>query len=179
LQAIRSFPVPVVAALNGDALGGGAELAVAADMRVFAAHARIGFIQGRLALTTAWGGSADLVRLVGPSCALRLTTRCETLDAVSAQTLGLADAAARDGQPLEDAVAAFLAPMLKQRREVLAGFKSLANAGRDAERARFDALETEWFASTWVHEDHWSAVDAIKARSAREERGAVARVREA
>ncbi|MCH8238351.1 MAG: enoyl-CoA hydratase/isomerase family protein, partial [Proteobacteria bacterium] len=53
-EAIRRFPVPVVAALNGDALGGGAELAVACDFRVFAHHARIGFVHGRLNIPTAW-----------------------------------------------------------------------------------------------------------------------------
>jgi Enoyl-CoA hydratase/carnithine racemase len=46
LDAVRRFPLPVVAALNGDALRGRAELAVACDMRLMAAHARIGFIQG-------------------------------------------------------------------------------------------------------------------------------------
>ena len=51
-DAIRAFPVPVVAALNGDALGDRAELAVACDFRVAAAHARIGFVQGRPGITT-------------------------------------------------------------------------------------------------------------------------------
>ena len=71
-ETIRRFPVPVVAALNGDALGGGAELAVACDFRVFAHHARIGFVQGRLNISTAWGGGVDLMRLVGPAIGLRL-----------------------------------------------------------------------------------------------------------
>ena len=46
-NAIRDFPVPVIAGLNGNAFGGGAELAVSCDFRVAANHARIGFVQGR------------------------------------------------------------------------------------------------------------------------------------
>lgn len=166
LGAIRDFPVPVVAAVNGDALGGGAEVAIAADMRVFAPHARIGFIQGRLAITTAWGGASDLLRLVGPATALRLLTRCEVLDAEAARAAGLADAVAAEGEPLAEAVAAFVAPILKQPRQVLEGFKALAGADRTAGRARLDEIETAVFAATWVHDDHWAAVDALTRKPA-------------
>ena len=84
LDSIRRFPVPVVAALNGDALGGGAELAVACDMRVAATHARIGFVQGRLAITTGWGGGIDLAAIVGPSRALALLCRSDLLTSAEA-----------------------------------------------------------------------------------------------
>ena len=74
LDSIRTFPVPVVAALNGLALGGGAELAVACDLRFAAAHATIGFIHSRLNICPAWGGGHDLMRLTTYARGLRLLT---------------------------------------------------------------------------------------------------------
>tara|TARA_R110002124_G_scaffold186136_1_gene353645 strand:- start:36 stop:374 length:339 start_codon:yes stop_codon:yes gene_type:complete len=53
LTAVCNIPLPVIAALNGNALGGGAELTLAYAMRVAACHARIGFIQGKLGVTSA------------------------------------------------------------------------------------------------------------------------------
>src|SRR3546814_2358734 len=79
LEKLRSFPAPVIAALNGDAFGGGAELAMACDLRIAAGHARIGFLQGKLAISTAWGGGPDLFAALGISRALRLLARAEIL----------------------------------------------------------------------------------------------------
>jgi len=92
LDAVRGFPLPVIALVNGDALGGGGELAVACDMRVFASHSRMAFVQGTLCISPAWGGGADLVRLLGGSRALRLLSTAELLDGPAALALGLADA---------------------------------------------------------------------------------------
>lgn len=165
LHAVRSFPVPVIAALNGDALGGGAELALACDLRVAAAHARIGFMQGRLNISTAWGGGVDLLRLVGTARGLRLLGRGEVLDARAALDAGLVDAVAAPGESLEAALQEFVAPFLVQAPRVLRAFKALAAAVRRGEgRAGLDALETRLFAATWVHEDHWTAAEKLLAR---------------
>ncbi|WP_099866850.1 enoyl-CoA hydratase/isomerase family protein [Pararhizobium haloflavum] len=161
LQAIRDFPVPVVAGLNGDALGGGAELAVACDMRVAAAHARIGFIQGRLAIASAWGGGVDLMRLVGPSRALRLLARSEMLDAEQAITMGLIDAAAGESETLDEAMDRFISPMLSQAPQVMRAFKALAIEAKNAGRDTMDGIETARFGEVWAHPDHDAAVDAI------------------
>ena len=91
LDAVRTFPLPVVAVLNGDALGGGAELALACDLRVMREGASIGYVQGRLAITTGWGGGTDLALVIGPTRALRMTARCEPVSAATALAWGLVD----------------------------------------------------------------------------------------
>ncbi len=164
LDSIRSFPVPVVAALNGNAMGGGAELAMACDFRVAASHARIGFVQGRLNITSAWGGGVDLMRRVGPDRALALLCRGEMVDCIQARAEGLIDSHAEAGEGLESALGAFLAPFLRQAPQVLRGFKALAAGARAGlSRRELDKLETELFAPTWVHQDHWAAAEKILA----------------
>ena len=161
-EAIRRFPVPVLAALNGDALGGGAELAVACDFRVFAHHARIGFVQGRLNISTAWGGGVDLMRLVGPAVGLRLLSMGEMIAGPEAIRIGLGDATASLGQTLDDLVADFLAPIKAQAPQALRAFKAMAMAARFGEsRADMLRLETETFIETWVHDDHWAAAETL------------------
>lgn len=165
LEAIRTFPVPVIAALNGDALGGGAELAVACDFRLAGPRARIGFVQGRLAITTAWGGGLDLASLVGPSRAHAMLCRSDMFSAEQASAAGLVDLVARPDETLAEAVSRFAAPILGQTRQVLVAFKALARAHRTgASRADLEQLETALFARAWCHDDHWAAADAILTR---------------
>lgn len=159
LAAVREMPVPVVAALNGDALGGGAELALACDFRVAASQARIGFIQGRLSISTGWGGGIDLVRRVGPGLALRLMARSELLSAAEALHIGLVDEVAGDGESLDSAVERFTAPIMAQSPQVLRAFKAVVRTGSPE-------VETRLFAETWVHEDHWTAVAKLASRKA-------------
>ncbi len=162
LDAVRNFPLPVIAALNGDALGGGAELAVACDFRVLAAQAHIGFIQGKLNICTAWGGGIDLLQRVGPAVGLRLLSRSELVDAPTACSIGLADAAAKPGQSLDDLLQEFLAPMLQQNPQVMRAFKALSlrvRAGRP--RSELEALETNLFCDAWIHDDHWAVADKL------------------
>lgn len=162
LDAVRRFPVPVIAMLNGDALGGGAELAVACDFRIAAPHARIGFVQGRLGISTAWGGGIDLAALVGPSRALLYLSRSDLFNAHDAKAAGLVDEIAGPGESLADAVGRFAAPMLGQVRQSLTAFKALVGAHRrGVSRAEMEDLETTRFAQAWCHEDHWALVNAV------------------
>ncbi|HEX9354315.1 MAG TPA: enoyl-CoA hydratase/isomerase family protein, partial [Streptosporangiaceae bacterium] len=88
---IATFPAPVIAALNGHAFGGGAEVAVAADIRVAADDVRIGFNQAELAIMPAWGGAERLAALVGRSQAMLLVTTGEKIGTAEAHRIGLID----------------------------------------------------------------------------------------
>ena len=162
LQAIRAFPVPVVAALNGYAIGGGAELALACDARIAAAHARIGFVQGTLNIPTAWGGGSDLVATLGPARALELLCSARVLQASEAQAMGLVQAVAAEGEPFAGFVERYLAPWRKQRPQVMRAFKWQAAAGKlGLPRAQIVPRDRDLFAQAWCHAEHWAAAANI------------------
>ncbi|WP_064743088.1 enoyl-CoA hydratase/isomerase family protein [Pseudonocardia spinosispora] len=90
-RVIELAPKPVVAAMNGHALGGGAELSLACDLRILASEATFGFPEIALGLFPGAGGSQRLPRLVGPHLARRLMIEGERLSASRALELGLVD----------------------------------------------------------------------------------------
>lgn len=82
---------PVIAMLNGAALGGGLELAATADLRIAEAHARVGLPESRVGVTPGWSGTQRLVRRAGSQAVRRLALTGEPLDAAEALRLGLVD----------------------------------------------------------------------------------------
>jgi len=162
VDEVRNFPIPTVAALNGVALGGGAELAMACDFRVAAPTASLGFIQARLNISCGFGGGQDLIRLLGPAAGMAEGLRAETLSAVQSLERGLVDQVAIDGESLDQCVLRFLQPILRQKPQVIRAYKAFASAARQAlDPSQKRALEREWFVRTWTHDDHWAAVDVI------------------
>jgi enoyl-CoA hydratase len=88
---LEAMEKPVVAAINGYALGGGAELALACDVRLMARGGEIGFPEIRLGFFPGAGGTQRLTRLIGPARALRLIMEGRRLTADEARTLGIVD----------------------------------------------------------------------------------------
>jgi enoyl-CoA hydratase len=88
---LEAMEKPVVAAINGYALGGGAELALACDVRLMARGGEIGFPEIRLGFFPGAGGTQRLTRVVGPARALRLMMEGRRLTADEAQIIGLVD----------------------------------------------------------------------------------------
>lgn len=163
LDCVRNFPVPVIGALNGLALGGGAELAMACDLRIATAAAEIGFLQGQLGVTTAWGGGIDLIATVGNRRALDLLVSARRIDARTALKLGIYERVCGDDESLEDCLADFLQPYLKRSRKVLSGYKALAAAHRQMLHDRLAATEEQHFITAWTSDAHWAAVEAAAA----------------
>ncbi|MFO7665949.1 MAG: enoyl-CoA hydratase/isomerase family protein [Desulfobacterales bacterium] len=104
VDELFSLPVPIIAAINGLAYGGGAELSVRCDMRVMDPDAVICFSEVRLGLMPDWGGGPALVRLIGPSKAADLILTARRVEAGEALRMGLANRISRPGQALEEAV---------------------------------------------------------------------------
>jgi enoyl-CoA hydratase len=159
LHAIRSFPVPVVGRINGVALGGGAELALSCDLRFACQSARIGFIHGRLNIAPSWGGSTDLVRLVGPAKSLLYLSEQRIFDATAAVAAGLFDDVCPEGEIFDNWFEQRLDVLAKNPPQVMRAFKALT--GRTANRSDSDEIETRHFKEVWAHSDHWEAVDRM------------------
>src|SRR5256714_3654098 len=93
LDRIAALPIPVIAALNGAAIGGGAEVAVACDFRMAADDAGIGFTQALLGVMPGWGGIERLGALVGRGRALYLLTTGRGLTGAEGAAWGLVEEA--------------------------------------------------------------------------------------
>lgn len=165
-RAVRRFPVPVVAALNGVAIGGGAELAVSCDFRVASANAAIGFVQAQLGLTTGFGGFAGLTELVGPRRASLMMLGGAILQPAQAFDAGLVDAVTAEGEGLEALVDRFVEPILKRSAELVRDIKALALAASDAGAGdAVGKVERERFVRAWVRDEHWTAADKVLSRN--------------
>lgn len=90
-DAVEAMPQVTLAALNGHALGGGFELAAAADFRIIVTGAKVGQPESRLGLIPGWGATARLPRLIGPSRAKRLLFSGESISAEEALRIGMVD----------------------------------------------------------------------------------------
>jgi enoyl-CoA hydratase len=97
-EAVADFPRPTIAMINGFALGGGCELALACDLRIAARSARFGQPEVKLGIIPGGGGTQRLPRLVGPGQALRLIYSGELITAEEALRIGLADLLFEDAE---------------------------------------------------------------------------------
>lgn len=137
-DAVAALPIPTIAAIDGFAVGGGLELALACTLRVCSEDARLGLPEVRLGLMPGAGGTERLPRLIPRSAALRLLLTGDLVDAETALRLSLVDAVAPSGGALEGALGiaeriAAAGPLAV--RAILATTGELSPAGAGPKRA--------------------------------------------
>jgi enoyl-CoA hydratase len=125
---------PVIACINGVALGGGCELALACTLRLASDRARMGLPELKLGLVPGYGGTQRLPRLIGKSAALRLMLTGAIVDAAEALRLGLVDEVVPAGELMAQA---------RATAETIAGMAPLAVAGLLEAVRRGEALALE------------------------------------
>ena len=101
---IENFPLPVIAAVNGFALGGGCELAMSCDIRVCSDNAMFGQPEVGLGITPGFGGTQRLPRIVGLGMAKQLLYTARNIDANEALRIGLVNAVVPQAELMETAV---------------------------------------------------------------------------
>jgi enoyl-CoA hydratase len=155
---LAAFPAPVIAALNGHAFGGGAEVAVAADIRVAADDIKIAFNQVQLEIMPAWGGAERLAALVGKGRALLLAGAGTALDAVEAQRIGLVDVVLPRAS-FDSADGGWRSIARSLARHPAAEIKKVISGVSPDE-----AIAS--FARLWVADAHWQAAERVMNRTA-------------
>ncbi len=158
-QAIASLPQPVIASVNGSALGGGAELALACDFRFMAPDTRFGMTEVSLGIIPGAGGTVRLPRLVGPSVAKDLIFSARIIDGVSCQRLGLADRMV-PGPELDESVRGYAEQLVVQAPLALRAAKRAINGGMDLSIENALEIEGEAYGTIIATEDR---IEGLKA----------------
>jgi enoyl-CoA hydratase/carnithine racemase len=150
--AVAALPMPVIAAITGFALGGGCELALAADLRIAGSGAKLGQPEVLLGVIPGLGGTQRLARLIGPSRAKDLILTGRQVRAEEALALGLVDRVVDDGAVLSSAMD--LAEQLAKGAPLaLAAAKRAINLGLEVDLETGCQIERLEFAGLFATED--------------------------
>ncbi len=141
-NAIEDCRKPVIAAVNNLALGGGCELAMAADIRISSDRARFGQPEVWIGLLPAWGGSTRLPRIVGAAKAKELIFTGQMINAQEAQRIGLVNKIVPDGEEVRAAIDIARAIINKAAPLAIEESKAAVNRGLRA-ASREEALKGE------------------------------------
>lgn len=160
LALVESLPQPVIAVVNGVALGGGCELALACDLVVAAEEARFGLPEVSLGVIPGFGGTQRLPRLAGRNLAKELILTGEPISAHRAGEIGLVNRVVPRTQLLE--TARQLAATILSRSPVALGLaKSAVNRGLDLDLTSAIAFEADAFSAAFASADQKEGMTAF------------------
>lgn len=158
LYQVATLPVPIIALVNGHAVGGGCEIATACDFRIVSSHAKCGFIQGSLAITSGWGGGTYLFeRLARQDIAMQMLCEAKPYNAHTMLENGWATKTF-DGDK-EQALQSFLENMKQVESSVHRAYKQMLIRKWKAQKL-LDQIkeEVKICADLWEADEHHAAV---------------------
>ncbi len=151
-RRLETFPIPVIAAVNGFALGGGCEIAMSCDIRICSANAVFGQPEVGLGITPGFGGTQRLARLVGPGMAKQMIYTARNIKADEALRIGLVNAV----YPQEELLAAaqkLASAIAKNAPIAVRNCKKAINEGLEVDMDEAIVIEEKLFGACFETED--------------------------
>jgi enoyl-CoA hydratase len=159
-SAFENLEKPVIAAINGYALGGGLEVAMACDLRIAVENARIGQTEVNIGLIPGWGGTQRLTRLIGKTKAKELVFSGKIVDAKTAEQLGILNLVV-PADKFRETVRQFALELAQKAPVAIKVAKALIDKGADIGLNAALALEREGFGVVASTEDLQEGVSAF------------------
>ncbi|HAA09949.1 MAG TPA: crotonase [Syntrophomonas sp.] len=159
-RSIEQMSKPVIAAVNGFALGGGCELAMCCDFRLASNNARFGQPEVGLGITPGFGGTQRLPRLVGPGMAKQLLFTGQTIDAEEALRIGLVNMVT-EPEALMDQVMSIAKKICQQAQLAVRLCKSAVNEGMQSDIDRGITIEADAFGLCFSTQDQKEGMQAF------------------
>ena len=143
-RKIETFPIPVIAAVNGFALGGGCEISMSCDIRICSENAIFGQPEVGLGITPGFGGTQRLARLVGMGRAKEMIFTCDNIDANEAYRIGLVNKVVAKEELMETAKA-MAAKIISKGSYAVSVAKAAINNGYDMDIKNAVEMEANLF----------------------------------
>lgn len=159
-RRFEALHVPVIAAINGLVIGGGAEILLASDIRVAAPHVEISMPQVRLGIVTGWEGYERLVRDIGFTRAMEVVTTGERFSAEEALRLGIINRVAED-KDVVSAAMSYVESFDKAAPLALAAAKRIIHTAVKGSPEEAEQVAADAFVDLWFTEDHREAEKAF------------------
>lgn len=159
-RKLEQFPIPVIAAVNGFALGGGCEISMSCDIRICSENALFGQPEVGLGITPGFGGTQRLARLIGPGKAKEMIYACINVKAEEAKAIGLVNAV----YPQEELLPAAkkLAGKIARNAPIaVRACKKAINDGIDEKMDQAIVIEEKLFGSCFETEDQKEGMGAF------------------
>lgn len=160
-EAVAALPQPVIARVNGHALGEGCELAQACDVRIAHERAKLGQPEINLGIMPGGGGTQRLPRLVGEGHAMRLILSGELIDAAEAREIGLVEEVCPDTDALDEAVYDLAGSMAAKSPVALEFAKEAVQTAAQTDLDRGIDHEAELFVQLFATRDKNEGIDAF------------------